>query len=124
MDKQEDFDDALIALWEIRMVAEGGSSDDPPWLMPNKIKHWAELGMGEHRERAQELTAKKVKITVEPLADALARFGWTTNDEFWHRYNTDVWIFNLANAVKKLTEENDRLRKENNGTQRPSTGGD
>lgn len=37
------------------------------------------------------------------LADALKQFGWTCGPEFWRRYYTDAWVFNLANAVEKLT---------------------
>lgn len=36
------------------------------------------------------------------LAKALAPFGWTCTDEFWQRYYTDPWVFNLANAVERL----------------------
>lgn len=39
------------------------------------------------------------------LAKALARFGWTCSDEFWNRYYSDPWVFNLANAVERLTAE-------------------
>lgn len=45
------------------------------------------------------------------MAKALARFGWTCGPEFWRRYYTDQWVFNLANAVETLTEE-----RENNMT--------
>jgi hypothetical protein len=39
------------------------------------------------------------------LAAALAPFGWRcdADREFWRRYYTDPWVFNLANAVERLT---------------------
>jgi hypothetical protein len=43
------------------------------------------------------------------MTAALARFGWTCGPEFWQRYYSDPWVFNLANAVEKLTAENERL---------------
>lgn len=41
----------------------------------------------------------------EKMADALKRFGWTCGPEFWQRYYSDPWVFNLANAVERLTED-------------------
>lgn len=38
------------------------------------------------------------------LAAALAPFGWTCGPEFWQRYYSDPWVFNLANAVQALSE--------------------
>lgn len=35
---------------------------------------------------------------------ALKPFGWTMGDEFWRRYYSDPWVFNLANAVERLTK--------------------
>lgn len=43
------------------------------------------------------------------LAEALAAFGWTCGPEFWERYYTDPWVFNLVNAVEKLSTELARL---------------
>lgn len=40
----------------------------------------------------------------ERLAAALKPFGWTCGEDFWWRYHTDPWVFNLANAVERLTE--------------------
>lgn len=37
------------------------------------------------------------------IAAALKPFGWTCTDDFWRRYYTDTWIFNLANAVERLS---------------------
>lgn len=37
------------------------------------------------------------------LADALRPFGWTCGPDFWERYYSDPWVFNLANAVERLT---------------------
>jgi hypothetical protein len=34
---------------------------------------------------------------------ALKPFGWTCGQDFWQRYYTDPWVFNLANAVERLT---------------------
>ena len=39
----------------------------------------------------------------ERLAAALAPFGWTCTDAFWQRYYSDAWVFNLANAVERLS---------------------
>lgn len=36
------------------------------------------------------------------LKAALAPFGWTCGPDFWERYYTDAWVFNLANAVERL----------------------
>jgi hypothetical protein len=38
------------------------------------------------------------------IADALKPFGWTCSPEFWRRYYSDTWVFNLVNAVVRLTE--------------------
>lgn len=39
------------------------------------------------------------------MAAALAPFGWTCEPVFWQRYYTDPWVFNLANAVERLTAQ-------------------
>lgn len=39
------------------------------------------------------------------LEAALAPFGWTCGPEFWQRYYADGWVFGLANAVERLTEQ-------------------
>lgn len=39
------------------------------------------------------------------MAAALRPFGWTCGPDFWARYHTDPWVFNLANAVERLTEQ-------------------
>jgi hypothetical protein len=46
------------------------------------------------------------------VEDALRPFGWRCGPEFDKRYASDRWVFNLANAVQRLTNENVRLRKE------------
>jgi len=46
------------------------------------------------------------------LAAALAPFGWTCTPDFWQRYYSDAWVFNLANAVERLNEEVERLRRQ------------
>lgn len=43
------------------------------------------------------------------VTEALKAFGWTCGPEFERRYYSDMWVFNLANAVQRLTEENRRL---------------
>lgn len=44
------------------------------------------------------------------LTAALQQFGWTCGPEFLKRYHTDPWVFNLANAIEKLTAEVAALR--------------
>ena len=44
-----------------------------------------------------------------PLVKALKRFGWKCGPEFEKRYYSDPWVFNLANAVERLTSENGEL---------------
>jgi hypothetical protein len=39
----------------------------------------------------------------ERMTAALRPFGWTCGSEFWRRYRSDPWVFNLANAVEKLS---------------------
>lgn len=39
------------------------------------------------------------------IEHALAPFGWTCGPEFWERYYSDPWVFNLANAVTALTRK-------------------
>jgi hypothetical protein len=46
------------------------------------------------------------------MARALAPFGWVCGPEFWKRYYSDAWVFNLANAVERLSAEVDRLNAE------------
>jgi len=41
----------------------------------------------------------------EKMTAALRRFGWTCGPEFWQRYYSDPWVFNLANAVERLTDQ-------------------
>lgn len=53
----------------------------------------------------------RVPTTREPLtnegearmAAALKPFGWTCGPDFWKRYYSDAWVFNLANAVVALS---------------------
>lgn len=49
--------------------------------------------------------------TSEQLRSALQRFGWTMGPEFERRYIEDPWVFNLANAVEKLSVAYDSLRE-------------
>ena len=44
------------------------------------------------------------------LVAALKQFGWEGGPEFFRRYYSDPWVFNLANAVERLTAEVARLR--------------
>lgn len=39
------------------------------------------------------------------VAEALRPFGWTCTEEFWQRYHSDPWVFNLANAVERQAAE-------------------
>ena len=48
----------------------------------------------------------------QTMAAALAPFGWTCSPDFWDRYYTDPWVFNLANAVERLTERVQQLQAE------------
>jgi hypothetical protein len=48
----------------------------------------------------------------ERMAAALAPFGWTCTEDFWQRYYSDPWVFNLANAVERLSVECERHRQE------------
>jgi hypothetical protein len=41
----------------------------------------------------------------QAIKAALAPFGWTCGPDFWKRYHTDPWVFNLANAVERLTAQ-------------------
>lgn len=41
---------------------------------------------------------------------ALKPWGWTCGDDFWWRYHTDGWVFNLVNALTRTTAEVERLR--------------
>lgn len=36
------------------------------------------------------------------ITAALASFGLTCTGEFWQRYHSDAWVFNLANALERL----------------------
>jgi hypothetical protein len=38
----------------------------------------------------------------ERIVAALRPFGWVCGPEFWRRYYSDPWIFNLVNAVERL----------------------
>lgn len=55
------------------------------------------------------------------MAAALKPFGWTCTKDFWDRYYSDPWVFNLANAVEALADEVLRLRRLNDG---PIAGGE
>lgn len=50
-----------------------------------------------------------VTTNEESLTAALKRFGWEGGPEFFRRYYSDPWVFNLANAVERLTEERAEL---------------
>lgn len=34
---------------------------------------------------------------------ALKPFGWACTEEFWVRYYSDPWVFNLVNSIVHLT---------------------
>jgi len=46
----------------------------------------------------------------ELVEAALKPWGWTCGPEFWERYATDPWVFNLVNALTRTTAESERLR--------------
>ena len=53
----------------------------------------------------------------EMIEAALKPWGWTCGPEFWNRYHSDPWVFNLVNALTRTTQvvahttaEVDRLR--------------
>lgn len=58
----------------------------------------------------------------QTMATALAAFGWECGPEFWKRYYRDTWVFHLANAVERLTEELERLRAHQGTTSPPQEG--
>lgn len=45
------------------------------------------------------------------MAAALKPFGWTCSEDFWRRYYSDPWVFNLANAVEWMTAANAHLQE-------------
>lgn len=45
------------------------------------------------------------------MEDALKPFGWTCGPDFWQRYYQDAWVFNLANAVERVSAERDDLAR-------------
>lgn len=46
----------------------------------------------------------------EAMEAALRPFGWVVGPEFWERYHSDPWVFNLANAVQTLHKRVEGLR--------------
>lgn len=46
----------------------------------------------------------------DSMTAALKAFGWEVGPAFVERYYTDPWVFNLANAVEKLSAEVERLQ--------------
>ena len=62
-----------------------------------------------HTVSAQNADTSEVRwtpgVSQSKLAAALRPFGWTCTDEFWRRYYSDPWVFSLANAVERLTDE-------------------
>jgi hypothetical protein len=52
----------------------------------------------------QPVTNPVEPTSEETMAAALRPFGWECGPEFFRRYYTDPWVFNLANAVERLTE--------------------
>ena len=49
-------------------------------------------------------------MSEQAIVDALRPFGWACDIEFWRRYYSDPWVFNLANAVEQQHAELVRLR--------------
>lgn len=54
-------DEALVALWRIRMAAERSSMKDPMWVLPNEVILLALRGMGENKHYAQERASELIK---------------------------------------------------------------
>jgi hypothetical protein len=44
------------------------------------------------------------------LTEELQRFGWTCGPDFFARYYSDAWVFNLANALLAVVKERDEAR--------------
>jgi hypothetical protein len=38
----------------------------------------------------------------QAIRDALTPYGWTLGPEFWDRYHSDPWVFNLTNAAARM----------------------
>lgn len=60
------------------------------------------MGFGKPRFRDDRVGDK--------LTAALKAFGWEVGPAFAERYYSDPWVFNLANAVERLTSEVERTR--------------
>ena len=39
----------------------------------------------------------------EMVEAALKPWGWTCGPDFWDRYHSDPWVFNLVNALTRTT---------------------
>lgn len=61
----------------------------------------------EYGQDVPEPQTVTVGTAEERIAAALAPFGWTCTNEFWKRYYSDPWVFNLANAVERLSRAAD-----------------
>jgi hypothetical protein len=55
----------------------------------------------------EELVGEDLDAAEQRMEDALRPFGWTCGHDFWRRYYSDPWVFNLANAVERLGEGDD-----------------
>lgn len=58
--------------------------------------------MTDQRRESAAATERSGDEWMQRIAAALAPFGWTCTDEFWQRYDSDAWVFNLVNAVERL----------------------
>lgn len=47
----------------------------------------------------------------EQIQRLFARFGMEVSDVFKDRYLNDPWVYHLTNAVLRLQDENDQLRR-------------
>jgi len=59
--------------------------------------------MNERYSSDEPMNASVNERAVEKMEAALRPFGWECGPEFWTRYYSDPWVFNLANAVEHLT---------------------
>lgn len=85
------------------------------WFWPD---HMATDNDGKYIEQCQECFMRPVGPMIDAIAleqseyedaqdmeDMLETFGWTASEEFWKKYDTDPWVFNLANALRGIWRE-------------------
>lgn len=71
--------------------------------VPEQPRHTMDDLFGPHECLTDECRATHERGEVEQrIARQLASFGWTFTEEFWQRYHSDAWVFNLTNALERL----------------------